>query len=134
MDVEQVSNISTQYWGDQSSTYGNATSDFVQELYPDKEKAISKIFVKEGDTVKIGDTLLQYDTTKLQLKVESKELEEKKKKYELEQAEKELTKLQNTAPYVEPGYPGARAGTHSHAGAGIAGRTVYGDYRALEAV
>ena len=78
VDVEQVSNISTQYWGDQSSTYGNATSDFVQELYPDKEKAISKIFVKEGDTVKIGDTLLQYDTTKLQLKVESKELEEKK--------------------------------------------------------
>ena len=105
VDVEQVSNISTQYWGDQSSTYGNATSDFVQELYPDKEKAISKIFVKEGDTVKIGDTLLQYDTTKLQLKVESKELEEKKKKYELEQAEKELTKLQNTAPYVEPVIP-----------------------------
>ena len=105
VDVEQVSNISTQYWGDQSSTYGNATSDFVQELYPDKEKAISKIFVKEGDTVKIGDTLLQYDTTKLQLKVESKELEEKKKKYELEQAEKELTKLQNTAPHVEPVIP-----------------------------
>lgn len=105
VDVEQVSNISTQYWGDQSSTYGNATSDFVQELYPDKEKAISKIFVKEGDTVKIGDTLLQYDTTKLQLTVESKELEEKKKKYELEQAEKELTKLQNTAPYVEPVIP-----------------------------
>ena len=134
VDVEQVSNISTQYWGDQSSTYGNATSDFVQELYPDKEKAISKIFVKEGDTVKIGDTLLQYDTTKLQLKVESKELEEKKKKYELEQAEKELTKLQNTAAVCGAGYPGARAGTHSHAGAGIAGGTVYGDYRALEAV
>ena len=69
-------------------------------FYPDKEKAISKIF-SSGDTVKIGDTLLQYDTTKLQLTVESKELEEKKKKYELEQAEKELTKLQNTAPYVE---------------------------------
>ena len=105
VDVEQVSNISTQYWGDQSSTYGNATSDFVQELYPDKEKAISKIFVKEGDTVKIGDTLLQYDTTKLQLTVESKALEEKKKKYELEQAEKELTKLQNTPPYVAPVIP-----------------------------
>lgn len=105
VDVEQVMNISTQYWGDQSSTYGSATSDFVQELYPDKEKAISQLFVKEGDTVKIGDTLLQYDTTKLQLTVESKELEEKKKKYELEQAEKELTKLQNTTPYVEPVIP-----------------------------
>lgn len=105
VDVEQVMNISTQYWGDQSSTYGSATSDFVQKLYPDKEKAISQLFVKEGDTVKIGDTLLQYDTTKLQLTVESKELEEKKKKYELEQAEKELTKLQNTTPYVEPVIP-----------------------------
>ena len=71
--------------------------------------------------------------TKLQLKVESKELEEKKKKYELEQAEKELTKLQNTAPYVEPAIPEPEP-EPLHAGAGIAGGTVYGDYRALEAV
>ena len=57
VDVEQVSNISTQYWGDQSSTYGNATSDFVQELYPDKEKLFQD-FVKEGDEqVKIAITL-----------------------------------------------------------------------------
>ena len=134
VDVEQVSNISTQYWGDQSSTYGNATSDFVQELYPDKEKAISKIFVKEGDTVKIGDTLLQYDTTKLQLKVESKELEEKKEEIRTGAGRKRTYEAPKYGAVCGAGYPGARAGTHSHAGAGIAGRTVYGDYRALEAV
>ena len=130
VDVEQVSNISTQYWGDQSSTYGNATSDFVQELYPDKEKAISKIFVKEGDTVKIGDTLLQYDTTKLQLTVESKELEEirtgagRKRTYEAPEY----------GSVCGAGHPGARAGANTHAGAGIAGGAVYGDHGALEAV
>ncbi len=91
--------------GDQSSTYGNATSDFVQELYPDKEKAISKIFVKEGDTVKIGDTLLQYDTTKLQLKVESKELEEKKKKYELESRPKKNLRSSRIRRVCGAGYP-----------------------------
>ena len=130
VDVEQVSNISTQYWGDQSSTYGNATSDFVQELYPDKEKAISKIFVKEGDTVKIGDTLLQYDTTKLQLKVERR----KKEEIRTGAGRKGTYEAPEYAPVCGAGHPRARAGTHSHAGAGIAGGTVYGDYRALEAV
>ena len=48
VDVEQVSNISTQYWGDQSSTYGNATSDFVQELYPDKEKLFLRFSSKRA--------------------------------------------------------------------------------------
>lgn len=105
IDIQQVSMISTTYWGDQSSTYGTATSDFVQELYPDTTKAISEIFVEEGQTVKIGDTLLQYDTTKLELTVESKELEVEKKNYELQQANKELVRLQNTTPYVEPVLP-----------------------------
>lgn len=105
IDVEQVSMVSTMYWGDQSSTYGTATSDFVQELYPDTTKSISEIFVQEGQSVKIGDTLLQYDTTRLELTVEGKELEVEKQKYELEQANKELTQLQNTTPYVEPTLP-----------------------------
>ena len=64
VDVEQVSNISTQYWGDQSSTYGNATSDFVQELYPIKKKLFLRFSSKRANTVRIGDTLLQYDTNK----------------------------------------------------------------------
>lgn len=105
IDVESVSAVSTMYWGDQSSTYGTATSDFVQELYPDTTKSISEIFVEEGQTVKIGDTLLQYDTTKLELTVESKKLEVEKKNYELQQANKDLVRLQNTPPYVEPPIP-----------------------------
>ena len=105
VDVESVSAVSTMYWGDQSSTYGTATSDFVQELYPDTTKSISEIFVEEGQTVKIGDTLLQYDTTKLELTVESKKLEVEKKNYELQQANKDLVRLQNTPPYVEPSIP-----------------------------
>lgn len=102
LDVQQVSAISAMYWGDESNTYGSATSDFVQELYPDMQKSIAEIFVKEGQSVKIGDTLLQYDTTKLELTVDSKKLEGEKKNYELQQAQKELLKLQNTTPYVEP--------------------------------
>ncbi len=105
VDVEPVSNVSTMYWGDQSNTYGVATSDFIQSLYPDTEKSISEIFVKEGQAVKIGDVLLQYDTTKLELNVESKKLEQEKKSYELQQANKDLIRLQNTPPYVEPVFP-----------------------------
>lgn len=102
VEVQPVEWISTMYWGDQTSTYGFATSDFVQELYPNTEISISELFVEEGQTVKIGDVLLQYDTTKMNLTVESNDLELQKKQYELQQAKKELVKLQNTKPYVEP--------------------------------
>lgn len=102
VDVEQVMMVSTTYWGDQSSTYGTATSDFVQEVYPNTDTSISEIFVKEGQEVKIGDVLLKYDTTKLELNVESKKLEVEKEKYELDKQKKELVRLQNTKPYSPP--------------------------------
>lgn len=105
VDAERVSMYSTQYWGDEATTGGMVSSDFVQELYPETDKAISELFVKEGQTVKIGDKLLQYDTTKLELTVESNALEVQKKTHDRQQASKELLRLKNTTPYVEPTPP-----------------------------
>ncbi|MBQ2668475.1 MAG: biotin/lipoyl-binding protein [Clostridia bacterium] len=102
VEVQQVEWVSTMYWGDQTTTYGFATSDFVQELYPNTETSIAELYVEEGQSVKIGDILLQYDTTKMNLTVESNDLELQKKQYELQQAKKELVRLQNTKPYVPP--------------------------------
>ncbi len=106
VDVEQVYNWSTSYWGDQATTSGRIISDYVQELYPNAETSISEIFVQEGDEVKIGDMLLQYDTTKLDINVESKKLDVEKQEYELDEKRKELVKLQNTTPIEDPGDSG----------------------------
>ncbi len=102
VDVVPMMNVTTQYWGDQTYSSGTAASDSLQEIYPTSDKTISDIYVEEGQQVAIGDPLLQYDKTKLELDVESKDLAVKQAEIELDDAEKQLKKLQNTTPVVTP--------------------------------
>ncbi len=96
VEVVPVLQVSDSYWGDQSSSSGMVVSDYVQELYSDSSKVISEIFVEEGDPVHIGDPLLQYDKDKLELEVEAKSVAVLKAALNLENAQNQLEKLQNT--------------------------------------
>ena len=98
VEVLPMTNVSTTYWGDQTTCSGNIVSDFVQELYPDTSKTISEIFVQEGQEVKVGDPLLQYDRTSLELDVEAKEIAVKQAEVKLDEANRQLKKYQNTKP------------------------------------
>lgn len=98
VEVIPVAQVSSSYWGDDIYSQGIVTSDYSQELYPDSSRVISDIFVQEGDQVAIGDTLLQYDRTRLELDVESKELQLTETDLNIENAQKQLKKLQNTKP------------------------------------
>lgn len=96
VEVIPVSQLSTYYWGDESYSSGTAVSDYMQEIYPDDTKVISEIFVAEGDMVAIGDPLLQYDKTKLEIDLEKKELELQTIDNSINTAQNQLKKLQNT--------------------------------------
>lgn len=98
VEVIPVSNVSTAYYGDETYSYGVASSDYTQKLEPDDAKIITEVFVKEGDTVTIGTPLLQYDKEKLELDVQKKELEVKKATSDIERLQTQLKKLQNTKP------------------------------------
>ena len=87
VEVQPVSYLSTSYWGDTAQSSGNITSDYIQELYPDSSKTITDVFVTEGQEVSIGDPLLQYDKTKLELDVEAKDIAVKQAEIELDDAE-----------------------------------------------
>ncbi|WP_099206158.1 biotin/lipoyl-binding protein [Scatolibacter rhodanostii] len=102
VEVIPVSNIYTENWNDQVYSSGQASSDYIQELYPDSEKVISEIFVQEGQTVKIGDPILQYDKTLLELDLQKKELELQAIDEDIRIAQNALIKLNNTTPYVPP--------------------------------
>ncbi len=102
VEVVPVSQISTSYWGDENRTSGMVTSDYIQELYPSNDQVISDIFVQEGDQVAVGDKLLQYDKTKLELDLEAKELGVKEADLKIDTAQKQLKKLQNTHPTSTP--------------------------------
>ena len=99
--------VSTTYWGDTTYSSGMVTSESLQEIYPSSDKVISQIFVEAGQQVKAGDPLIQYDKTKLELDLEGKDIAVKQAGIELDKAQKELKKLQNTtaatpAPSLPP--------------------------------
>lgn len=58
-------------WSDNSLS-GNITSDVSQNIYLADSQKVKKIYVKEGDTVKVGDDLLTYDMTLENLDLEMK--------------------------------------------------------------
>lgn len=89
-------------WSDNSLS-GNITSDVSQNIYlPDSQK-VKKIYVKEGDTVKVGDDLLTYDMTLENLDLEMKKLEKQGIELNIEKANREITKLKNTKPSSDNG-------------------------------
>lgn len=102
VEAQPVSYLSTSYWGDTAQSSGTITSDYIQELYPDSSKTITDVFVTEGQEVSIGDPLLQYDKTKLELDVEAKDVAIKETELKIDNAQNQLKKLQNTKPIATP--------------------------------
>ena len=89
-------------WSDNSLS-GNITSDVSQNIYLADSQKVKKIYVKEGDTVKVGDDLLTYDMTLENLDLEMKKLEKQGIELKIEKANREITKLKNTKPSSDNG-------------------------------
>ena len=95
--VQSVSSLNMGWWGEGSSTSGIITANATQNVYLEDE-LVDKLYVKEGDQVKIGDKLLSYDTTLLELDVESEKLNRQATKLKIKTAEQDLEKLKKITP------------------------------------
>ena len=89
-------------WSDNSLS-GNITSDVSQNIYLADSQKVKKIYVQDGDTVKVGDDLLTYDMTLENLDLEMKKLEKQGIELNIEKANREITKLKNTKPSSDNG-------------------------------
>lgn len=83
-------------YGDESELSGIISSDYVQEVYPSGGEDVSKVYVKQGDKVKEGDNLLQYNVEEEELDLKLQKLQIKASKMEIERMEKELQKMKGT--------------------------------------
>ena len=63
VDVTQVSYLNSGWWDEGTSTSGYVTANASQDVYLESDSVVEKVYVKKGDKVKIGDTLLEYDKT-----------------------------------------------------------------------
>lgn len=75
--VASVSVINQGYWGGNSqiSEYGNIVADMNQTINYDDSLTIKEIYVKEGDKVKVGDPLISYDTTLVEMEYDMKKMQ-----------------------------------------------------------
>lgn len=97
-NVIPVSTINSGYMGQDMQMSGTVTNDMAQNVYLKDSQTVAKVFVKEGDSVKIGDPLLKYDVTSVQLSIEMKQLEIQGIQNDTAIANRDLVKLQNTKP------------------------------------
>jgi multidrug efflux pump subunit AcrA (membrane-fusion protein) len=75
--VAPVSNMNSGGWssGSEISDYGTVTTNMNQDIYYDESLTVKEVYVKAGDTVKIGDRLVAYDTTLATMEKEMKQME-----------------------------------------------------------
>ncbi len=81
-----------------SQVTGTVVSDVSQQVYVPDDRVIQDVYVAEGDKVRIGDKLVTYDTTLLELDKELQELTVQEIELELKAAQADLQKLHNTTP------------------------------------
>lgn len=106
VEVYSVSDINAGDWigyGDEEGTSGTIVSDVSQNVRIPDDKVIDQVYVEEGDKVKVGDKLLSYDTTLLELDQELQELTVQEIQLEIKAAEADLVKLKNTTPVERSG-------------------------------
>lgn len=99
-EVKQVSTLAVDpdMWSDSSTSYATVSTEYTQSVYADSSKNISEIYVKEGDSVKIGDKLLSYDKTLLELQEQSAKITVQKDEIAVNRKKEALEKLKNTTP------------------------------------
>ena len=81
-----------------ASMSGYVTTDAMQNVYLTDAETVSKVCVKEGQTVRKGDVLLEYDTSKTSLGLEKEKLNLQQIQLKMEVARKNLETLKTLKP------------------------------------
>jgi multidrug efflux pump subunit AcrA (membrane-fusion protein) len=93
VEVIPVESLNSDWWSDDEGSSGTVTNSMSQEVVPDDDNTVKKIYVKEGDTVKIGDKLVAYDMAQKKLELELKGYDVQEIELSITKAETELANL-----------------------------------------
>lgn len=83
------------------STWGYISAANAQKVYVDTNKLVQTVCVKQGDEVKKGDTILEYDMTVVELELAQKENQVLMAEQDIKLANKELAELKTYRPSEE---------------------------------
>ena len=100
--VVPIQNHLMGYFDDSVQYDGTVTADNLQSVYPSDTQNVTQIFVSEGQTVRVGDPLLSYDTTLTDIQLERKRLYVQQLELDLKNAQDALKRINAMKPYSPP--------------------------------
>ncbi|MBR0341807.1 MAG: biotin/lipoyl-binding protein, partial [Oscillospiraceae bacterium] len=100
--VMQVMSIADTWIESGASGYGQISQGGTQMVYLDTSMLVSKIYVSQGDQVKEGDPLMQYDASQAKLQAESYRIRYEMARRDLKEARERLEYIKTFKPYVVP--------------------------------
>ena len=90
--------MTTDNWGNTSQSSGMVTTDKLQKVYLSSTQTVTKVHVEEGQNVKKGDKILEYDTSLSSLDVQMAQIQYERQELALKGLKNELTKLEKVIP------------------------------------
>lgn len=99
--VASVSDLMTDYYGNDATLSGNVYANATQRITVDKDMVIQEVYVSKGDEVKPGDKLISFDMTLVEMELNIAKLKLQKQQQDLATAKKRLTSLQNGGPILD---------------------------------
>ena len=102
--VYPVMNIYDTYWGDTTTLSGNVSTGAVQNV-PLREGLVQSVNVSAGDTVSAGDVLMVYDTTSLELTLQSDQAKIAVLESNIQQTNRDIAKYRALKPSEEAPQP-----------------------------
>lgn len=101
VEVMLVSNICTNEMENEERSSGMITSDYIQQIFVKENEKVKDVYVKEGDKVSIGDKLLSYDTTLIELDLQENKLKVQQSDIKINEVKSKIIELKNTKPIVK---------------------------------
>jgi HlyD family secretion protein len=99
--VYSVSDLAQGYWGDPMNLNGMISSDVSQDVHLTDKQIVDEVFVSEGDQVDVGDPLLSYDMTLVNIELEVEKLNKESLEIQKKGTEQEIEKLKKQEPVAE---------------------------------
>ena len=93
--------MSTQYWYNSNELYGGIEAANSQRVYVDTQKLVQSVNVTQGQRVRKGDVILEYDMTVVELELAQKENRVREIEQDIVMQKKELERLKTLRPAEE---------------------------------
>lgn len=105
VEVVPLGNHVMGYFDDSVQYDGTVTAENLQSVYSSDTQTVTAVFVSAGQTVRVGDALLSYDTTLTDIQLERKRLNVQQLELDLQNAQNDLKRINAMKPYSPPPTP-----------------------------